>query len=124
MNTGGQRTRLWDGEADTARAVTSFETRLLLWVPSGRWGPRRARVEQCEAALLAELVYDQLLKDGVKLRPGWKATLSWTPNPGSRSWNIVVELRPNAVWRHGRMFFELPRMLETGHSPLLAHARR
>ncbi len=36
----------------------------------GRWGRRRARVEQCWATLAAERVYDRLLCDGVPLTPG------------------------------------------------------
>jgi len=44
MRRGGWRPR---------RHVT--RSRAAVWVPSGRWGPRRARVEQC-VTLRAELV--------------------------------------------------------------------
>jgi hypothetical protein len=47
------------------------------WVSSGRWGPRRARVEEC-VTLAAELVYHALVCDGVPVAPGGHATLTCT----------------------------------------------
>lgn len=51
------------------------------WVSGGRWGLRRARVEQCAAVLAAELVYDRLLRDGEQLRPGSKLKLASSRSP-------------------------------------------
>ena len=76
-----------------------------VWVSSGRWGPRRARVGQC-VTLGAEFVYGQLICEEQKFGPGWRATLSWTPHGGTgTSWDITAEVLPNAVWRRGRLFF-------------------
>ena len=75
------------------------------WVSSGRWGPRRARVEQC-AAIGAELVYHQWLCDGVPMCPGDRATASWTPHKPGPTWTVNLEVLPNAVWRHGRLFLK------------------
>lgn len=78
-----------------------------VWVPNGRWGPRRARVEQC-ATLAAEIVYHQMICDGAKLSPGGRATL--TCAVGSVQFpNITAEVVANAVWRHGRLFLRCPR---------------
>ncbi len=80
-----------------------------VWVSSGRWGPRRARVEQCVAALAAELVYDDLIRAGTALTPGWCAVRRWTPKDGSgRTWEISIEVVANAVWRCGRLFLRCP----------------
>ncbi len=80
------------------------------WVSSGRWGPKRARVEQCVAILTAEQVYDRLLRDGEPLSPGWIGGVGWTPNATKdRQWEIEAEVRPNAVWRAGRLFLRCPR---------------
>jgi hypothetical protein len=80
-----------------------------VWVSSGRWGPRRARVGQCSAILGAELVYHQLICKMQNFGPGWRATLSWKPHGDSeRSWDIKVEVLPNAVWRRGRLFLLCP----------------
>src|SRR5262245_54596721 len=81
-----------------------------VWVPSGRWGPRRARVEQCAAVLGAELVYHRAICDGQTFGPGSHATLTRKPHGDSGpSWEIKAEVRPNAVWRRGRMFLCCPR---------------
>ena len=75
------------------------------WISSGRWGPRRARVEQC-ARITAELVYAKLVCDGKSFGPGWRATLSWSPNgTDGHSWDVDAEVVANAVWRRGRLFF-------------------
>ena len=75
-----------------------------VWVSSGRWGARRARVEQC-ATLAAELVYHHLLCNGEELGPGWRARLKWTPNNADVSSIVEAEIVENAVWRRGRLFF-------------------
>jgi hypothetical protein len=88
------------------RAVALSE---MLVSSRGRWGPRRARVEQCAATLAAELVYGRLVCDGPPFGPGRRGTLSWTPRAGSgQSWDITAEVLPNAVWRRGRLFFRCP----------------
>src|SRR5262245_25945361 len=76
-----------------------------VWVSSGRWGPRRARVGQCAAILAAELVYGKLVCDGDTFGPGSRATLTWTPHGSTgASWDVEAEVLPNAVWRRGRLF--------------------
>src|SRR5262245_36823140 len=79
-----------------------------VWVSTGRWGPRRARVEQC-VTLAAELVYDKLILDGQSFGPGSRLTLTWTPqgNVGP-SWDVSAEVVANAVWRRGRLFLRCP----------------
>src|SRR5262245_50053197 len=79
-----------------------------VWVRTGRWGPRRARVEQC-ATLAAEFVYDKLILEGQSFGPGWRATLSWVPQSNAGpDWDVLVEVLPNAVWRRGRLFLRCP----------------
>ena len=79
------------------------------WVSGARWGPRRARVGDCPATLAAELVYGQLVCDGMTFAPGWRATLLWTPHGhAGPSWPIRAEVLPNAVWRRGRLFLRCP----------------
>ena len=74
-----------------------------VWVSSGRWGPRRARVSQCWTMFRAEVVYTQLLQSGIKIEPGWRAMLHATV--GGQTWPVDVEVCANAVWRCGRVFF-------------------
>jgi hypothetical protein len=76
---------------------------------SGRWGPRRARVQQC-VTLAAELVYDDMVRKGETFGPGSRAWLTWTPHDDNgTSWTIAAEVRANAVWRRGRLFFRCPK---------------
>lgn len=76
-----------------------------VYVATGRWGRRRARVGQCAAVLAAELVYGTLICEGAAIGPGWHAEGSWTPHGAAGpSWQIAFEVRPNAVWRRGRLF--------------------
>lgn len=80
-----------------------------VWVSSGRWGPRRARVGQCSAVLTAELVYHNAVLQRETFGPGSRATLAWKPDACSdTSWRIEVEVLANAVWRRGRLFFCCP----------------
>jgi hypothetical protein len=77
---------------------------------AGRWGRRRARVDECWATLTAERVYDRLLCDGAPIAPGWRGVLTWTPGPSTgRAWGVTAEVLDNAVWRFGRLFLRCPR---------------
>lgn len=73
-------------------------------IPGGRWGRRRVRVEECAATLRAEIVYDQMIREGSAFAPGSRATLSWTPHKDGFDWTIEAEVVRNAVWRRGRVF--------------------
>jgi hypothetical protein len=77
-------------------------------VMSGRWGPRRARVEQCHY-LAAELLYHQMVCESRPIGPGFRGSLTWTPTGSSRSWNVDFETLANAVWRRGRLFLRCTR---------------
>ncbi len=86
-----------------------------VYVSSGRWGRRRARVGQCAAVLAAELVYGKLVCEGVVIAPRWRAIGSWEPHGATGpSWAVSFEVLPNAVWRRGRLFLRCP------HCQLLA----
>jgi hypothetical protein len=84
-----------------------------VWIDSGRWGPKRLKVTQCWATLTAEGVYTGLLRDdATRARAGARGTVEWTVRSRSgcsRSFPADWELRANAVWRHGRLFFRCPR---------------
>src|SRR5262245_7881471 len=80
-----------------------------VWVSSGRWGPRRARVEECDSILRAEIAYGQFVCERKKLGPGWRAIIAWRPRTDrSESWDITAEVVSNAVWRRGRLFLRCP----------------
>jgi len=79
-----------------------------VWCASGRWGPRRIRVTECWVTVTAEAAYTALLRDGVsKARAGFVGVLAWTF--GGRAEWLRWELRPNAVWRFGRLFLRCPK---------------
>jgi hypothetical protein len=90
------------GEQKRKRCVVPDE--VPVWVRTGRWGARRVRVEQC-VTLRAELVYHQMICEGLKFHPGFRAELEWTAPGSDTSWSISLEVVANAVWRRGRMFF-------------------
>src|SRR5262245_39477747 len=74
----------------------------LAWVPSGRWGPRRVRVSECHA-LTAEAVYTEALRAVEALpRPGERRQVMFSLL--NQALVVDWELRPNAVWRFGRVF--------------------
>lgn len=79
-----------------------------IWVSSGRWGPRRVRVSECVAVLKAEHVYDELLLKGI-CRPGWRGTIWVDVHGGRPACPLVADVRPNAIWRAGRVFVRCPR---------------
>jgi len=71
--------------------------------PGGRWGPRRTRTTECWTLLRAEDCYTALLKDNAAaVKPGAKGTATYTV--GKRALTANWEIRPNAVWRRGRVF--------------------
>jgi len=72
-------------------------------VADGRWGRRRFLVAECEAVLPVESVYTDLLRVGKRLRPG--VTVTGVATIGGRDFPVRVEVRPNRVWRSGRLFF-------------------
>ncbi len=52
---------------------------------SGRWGPRRVRVNQCWVTVRAEDLYTALLKDDAdSVRPGAKGTATFNPGRDTR----------------------------------------
>jgi hypothetical protein len=71
-------------------------------VRTGRWGCRRLRVTECRHVLRAEDAYRDLLQFCPK--PHCQ-TLEATTAVG----NVTVELRANAVWPHGRLFYRCSR---------------
>ena len=79
---------------------------------SGRWGRRRARVDECWRILRAEEAYDQFLRERVALKPGWRATVRvQIPIEDSKfvsPWSLKVEVLPNPIWRRGRLFYRCP----------------
>jgi hypothetical protein len=80
---------------------------LRTWCASGRWGYRRVRVSECAAVLTAEHLYTLLLRiDGPHVHPGMRGQAEWTL--GGVSHRVGFELRPNAVWRFGRVFLVCP----------------
>jgi len=81
-----------------------------VWIDSGRWGPKRVKVTQCWATLTAESVYTGLLRENpARMRAGVKGSLEWALPGRSKPISADWELRANAVWRRGRLFFRCPR---------------
>ena len=85
------------------RRLTSYDVKV--WI-SGRWGPRRVRVEECWAILTAERVYTSLLGDPEAISVGRRGELLYTV--GDRTVTVHFEVRANAVWRFGRVFLICP----------------
>jgi hypothetical protein len=80
-----------------------------VWCPSGRWGPRRVRVSECAGVLQAEDVYTDLIRSGPsRLRLGVTGTTDWALPGRQETVYVTWELRPNAVWRFGRVFLRCP----------------
>ena len=68
---------------------------LAVYVATGRWGRKRALVEQCAAVLAAELVYGMFLRDGAPVAPGWRVVGSWAPHGlDGPSWEVTAEVLP------------------------------
>lgn len=75
--------------------------------PDGRWGPRRTRVDECHATLCAEDLYTELVAADTHLRPGWRGQVQMSVS--GRSFMLRAEVRSNAIWRAGRVFYLCPR---------------
>lgn len=74
----------------------------------GKWGRRRVRVNECPLVVRAEDVYTGLIKDNAAaLRPGARGDATYRVH--GRDYSIGWEVRPNAVWRRGRVFLVCPR---------------
>lgn len=81
-----------------------------VYVAAGRWGPRRLRVSECDAVIKAEDLYDLSILAGVALTPGFAASVSVSPAASlSDPWRLSIELRPNLIWRFGRLFLRCRR---------------
>lgn len=80
-----------------------------VWCPGGRWGPRRVRTGECRMTIRSEELYSALIREaakgqpGQRLRPGCAGTAIY--RFGRRKLTVNWEMRPNAVWRFGRVFF-------------------
>jgi len=70
----------------------------------GRWGPRRARVDECAHVVKAEDVYTSLLASDAT-----GAALRQAGNVIAVGQLVAWELRPNRIWRLGRVFLRCPR---------------
>lgn len=88
------------------RAIGRHEA--AVWCPSGRWGPRRTRTNECWSLIRAEDVYTALLKNGTrKPQPGSCGYATFTV--GNQTHSAQWEVRSNAVWRLGRVFLNCQR---------------
>ena len=77
-------------------------------ITCGRWGSRRVRVTECAAVLKAEDVYTALLRDEAQVvmqGASGSLDLSISGRPHVVAW----EIRPNALWRRGRVFLQCDR---------------
>lgn len=87
------------------RSISPYDAGV--WVPSGRWGPRRVRTTECWGVLRAEACYGALLdRRGFVFGPGTHGVAHWKLRRRRVKATFVV--RENAVWRLGRVFFECP----------------
>lgn len=74
----------------------------------GRRGRKRVRVNQCLEVLCAEDLYSDLLSDRTKqVGPGSRGTVECRVGGSVHTANW--EVRANAVWTFGRVFFFCPR---------------
>ena len=76
-----------------------------VYVRSGRWGPKRLRVEHCRTIVRAEFVYRELCGTGAEVKPDVEIPV-WINGTA-----VTVTIRPNSVWRRGRLFLKCPRCL-------------
>jgi hypothetical protein len=84
------------------RSITRFDAPV--WCPGGRWGRRRTRTDECYAIFKAEDLYTEILRrDDTLARPGSQGTGNDTIE--GRDYPVRWEIRANAVWRRGRVFY-------------------
>lgn len=79
-----------------------------MWCPGGRWGGRRVRTNECQR-IDAERLYDKLIRQAARghpVGPGSHGLATYRLHGRMRTVNW--EVRPNAVWRFGRVFFRCP----------------
>jgi hypothetical protein len=74
--------------------------------PDGRWGPRRTRVDECYAILCAEDLYTELLAANTQLKTNWRGQVKMSVS--GRTFILRAEVRSNAIWRAGRLFYLCP----------------
>ena len=77
--------------------------------PRGRWGPRRVRVDECEAAFCAETLYALFIRTDVTAIP---ATGTLFHRYAGRELATSWRRTDNVVWRYGRVFLICPRCRE------------
>lgn len=65
----------------------------------GRFGRRRVRVNQCWLILRAEETYDAIPESVTKEHH------TFTVRCDGGQWRVTAELRPNPIWRLGRLFY-------------------
>lgn len=81
-----------------------------IWCPGGRWGPRRVRTSECRLRVRGEDVYTTLIRKaarGERLGPGCCGTVTY--KHAGRRIEARWEVRPNSIWRFGRVFFRCGR---------------
>jgi hypothetical protein len=75
-------------------------------VTDGRWGARRARVDECAAVARAEAVATGLQRARVAYGPGDTGHLR--ERVLGRVHVLTWMSRPNRIWTHGRLYLHCP----------------
>jgi hypothetical protein len=75
-------------------------------VTDGRWGARRARVDECAAVARAEAVAAGLQRAGISYGPGDTGHLR--ERVLGRVHVLTWTSRPNRIWAHGRLYLQCP----------------
>jgi len=69
--------------------------------------------------LAAEVIYDRWIREGREFGSGRISDGAWAPHgPTGPSWDVTVEVVPNAVWRGGSAIFSLQGLRSTSHAAL------
>jgi hypothetical protein len=95
---------------NSARKRFIYRGEAAVWCPGGRWGPRRTRTNECQLVIRAEDLYTALIREAAKgrtLAPGCAGTVSYQFQ--GRCVSANWEVRANALWRFGRVFFRCSR---------------
>ena len=77
------------------------------WVQGGRWGRRRVRVGECWRELRAEDLYTELVRSRTVPPCGHRKSVAISVD--GVPFRVSIELRPNAIWRTGRVFLVCPK---------------